>query len=73
MEEYEENVRLSLRGESVDGMSFPRNLPDDYESETEEEEEEDEQTAVSTEDVPAEESVELVATKQTEVTSEPVD
>ena len=60
-EEYEQNVRLSLRGESVDGLSFPRNLPDDYESDTEEEEE---QTAVSTEDVSTEERVEPVATKQ---------
>ena len=74
VEDYEKNVRLSLRGESVDGIPFPRNLPDDYESETEEVE--NEQTAVSTEDVLAEESVELVATKQTveqpEITQEDV-
>ena len=61
MENYEKTVRLSLRGESVDGLSFPRNLPDDYESDTEEEEE---QTAVSTEDASTEERVEPVATKQ---------
>ena len=62
-EEYEQNVRLSLRGESIDGVSFSRNLPDDYESDSEEEE--DEQTAVNAEDVSTEESVEPVATKQT--------
>ena len=61
IENYEKTVRLSLRGESVDGLSFPRNLPDDYESDTEEEE----QTVVNTEDVSTEESVEPVATKQT--------
>ena len=31
-EEFLENVRQSLRGEEVDGVSFERNLPDDFET-----------------------------------------
>ena len=33
-EEFLENVRLSLRGEEVDGVEFKRNLPDGYESDS---------------------------------------
>ena len=31
-DEFERNVRLSLRGKTVEGFTFPRALPDDYES-----------------------------------------
>lgn len=33
-EEFLENVRMSLRGEEVDGVEFERNLPDGYESDS---------------------------------------
>ena len=33
-EEFLDNVRMSLRGEEVDGVEFSRNLPDGYESDS---------------------------------------
>ena len=33
-EEFLDNVRMSLRGEEVDGVEFKRNLPDGYESDS---------------------------------------
>ena len=39
-EEFERNVRLSLRGKPVEGSTFPRALPNDYESDFDNEDEE---------------------------------